>query len=431
MPDLCSYLQEKYQMDPEFCDLARQAEQKARPEFEQIDETAKINQARVLNAFREAGISEYHLRDGNGYGYGDPGREGLEEVYALSFGTEAALVRAQIISGTHAISLALESILTRRPTAFRNRNPYDTLAKIIGVSEAEGRSLCGRGIIYREASLTKEGKPDYEKIRKLLMEKPRAVLIQRSRGYSWRPALSVQEIYDLVRFIKDHDSNIICFVDNCYGEFVEEREPTHVGVDFMAGSLIKNPGGGLAPSGGYLVGRRDLVTKAADRLIAPGLGQNMGTNLGLGPLLYQGFFLSPHIVAEALKGALFASHLFTILGFETSPAPGSRRSDIVQAIKLNDEEGVKAFCRGIQKASPVDSRAVPVASSLPGYQDKVIMAGGTFVQGSSIELTADAPMRSPYIVYLQGCLSYAHAVIGILQGVQELQCLGKKATATW
>jgi cystathionine beta-lyase family protein involved in aluminum resistance len=422
MPDIIGYLQEKYQIDAELCDLARQAEEKAKPEFERIGATAKINQARVLCAFRDAGISEYHLRDGNGYGYGDPGREGLENVYSLTFGAEAALVRAQIISGTHAISLALASILKPGDLLLSaTGTPYDTLAKIIGTSKAGGSSLCGQGITYKEAPLTVEGRPDYEKIQGLLAENPRAVLIQRSRGYSWRPALSVQEIYELVSLIKEYNSNIICFVDNCYGEFVEEREPTDAGADLMAGSLIKNPGGGLAPSGGYLVGKKELVAQAADRLIAPGLGQNMGTNLGLGPLFYQGFFMSPHTVAEALKGALIAAHLFTTLGFETSPAPGSQRSDIVQAIKLNDPEGVKAFCHGIQKASPVDSRAIPVASSLPGYQDKVIMAGGTFVQGSSIELTADAPMRPPYIVYLQGGLSYAHAVIGILQAVQELK----------
>ncbi|MDD2555155.1 MAG: methionine gamma-lyase family protein [Syntrophaceticus sp.] len=422
MQDLYNYLQEYYDIDADLCKLARDAEDKAKPEFEQIEATAKINQARVLSAFRQTGIADYHLRDGNGYGYGDPGREGLEEVYALTFRTEAALVRAQIISGTHAISLALASILKPGDVLLSaTGTPYDTLAKIIGVSNGKGRSLRGEGIIYKEASLSAEGRLDYEKIREMLTEKPSAVFIQRSRGYSWRQALSIQEINDLVCLIKEYDSNIICFVDNCYGEFVEEQEPTDVGVDLMAGSLIKNPGGGLAPSGGYLVGKEDLVAQAADRLIAPGLGQNMGTNLGLGPLFYQGFFMSPHTVAEALKGALFAAYLFTTLGFETSPAPGSPRSDIVQAIKLNHAEGVKAFCRGIQKASPVDSRAIPVASSLPGYQDKVIMAGGTFVQGSSIELTADAPMRPPYIVYLQGGLSYAHAIIGILQGVQELK----------
>lgn len=422
MPDFYSYLQEKNKIDPRLCDLARKAEKKAKPEFEMVGETAKINQCRVLSAFREAGICEYHLRDGNGYGYGDPGREGLEKVYALAFGAEAALARAQIISGTHAISLALASILKPGDLLLSaTGTPYDTLAKIIGVTKAEGRSLRGQGILYKEAALTAEGNPDYERIRGLLADKPRLVLIQRSRGYSRRPALSVEKLSSLIKFIKNQDSNAVCFVDNCYGEFVEEREPTEVEADLIAGSLIKNPGGGLAPSGGYLAGKKDLVTQAADRLIAPGLGRMMGTNLGLGALFYQGFFMGPHIVAEALKGAIFAAHLFTSLGVATVPAPGSRRSDIVQAVGLNRPEGVKAFCRGIQKASPVDSHAVPVAGRLPGYESKVIMAGGTFVQGSSIELTADAPLRPPYTVYLQGGLSYAHAVIGILQGVQELK----------
>lgn len=425
MPDIYSYLQKDYDIDADLCNLARHAEEKAKSECEQIERTVKINQARVLHAFREAGISEYHLQDGNGYGYDDPGRERLEKVYALTFGTEAALVRAQIISGTHAISLALASILQPGDLLISAAGaPYDTLAKIIGHSKAEKRSLCGQGIIYKEAPLTEDGHPDYDRIKELLVEKPKVVLIQRSRGYNWRPALSVQEISDLIEFIKEYDSKIICFVDNCYGEFVEDREPTQMGADFMAGSLIKNPGGGLAPSGGYLVGKTDLVTQAADRLVAPGLGQNMGTNLGLGRLFFQGFFLSPHIVGEALKGVLFASHFFSALGLETTPAPGSPRADIVQAVKLNKPEAVNAFCHGIQKASPVDSMALPVASPLPGYQEEVIMAAGTFVQGSSIELTADAPMRPPYVVYLQGGLSYIHTIIGNLQAVQELKIKG-------
>ena len=425
MLELSKYLQNYFQIDQKLCDTAIDVELKAYPEFELIEESAKINQVRVLKAFQECGVSEYYLSDGTGYGYGDPGREGLEDIYAQVFGTEAALVRAQIISGTHAISLALASILKPGDVLLSaTGRPYDTMATIIGVPQSTKRSFRGQGIIYKEAPLTEEGHPDYNKIEELLAEETRAVLIQRSRGYSWRPSLGVQEIGELIRFIKEHNRDVICFVDNCYGEFIEVEEPTHLGADFMAGSLIKNPGGGLAPSGGYVVGKKDLVTLAADRLIAPGLGQEMGTNLGLGHLFYQGLFISPHIVAEALKGAVFAAHLFNTLGFETSPTPGSRRADIVQAIKLKDPEAVKVFCRGIQNASPVDSRAVPVASFLPGYQDEVIMAGGTFVQGSSIELTADAPMRVPYIVYLQGGLSYAHAMIGILKAAQELKKAG-------
>ncbi len=415
------YLQQHFHIDPRLYELAIQAEHKAGREFERIADITKFNQMRVLKAYREAGISEYHLRDGTGYGYGDPGREGLEEVYALTFGAEAALVRAQIMSGTHAISLALTSIL--RPgdeLLSATGRPYDTLAKIIGIDRETQRSLRGQGIVYKEAPLTEEGLPNYQKIQELLTDKTKLILIQRSRGYSWRPALSVGEIGALIRFIKGIRENIICFVDNCYGEFVEEREPTEEGADFMAGSLIKNPGGGISPSGGYLVGNKKLITAAADRLTAPGLGKDIGTNLGLGRLFYQGFFLAPQVVGEALKGAIFAAHFFSLLGFETSPAPGAARSDIVQAIKLKDPQMVKAFCLGIQKASPVDSRATPVASPLPGYQDEVIMAAGTFVQGASIELSADAPMRPPYIIFLQGGLSYAHTFIGVLRAAQEM-----------
>ncbi len=421
MQHLFDYLKSNYSIDSKVCNLAREAEQIAKTAYEQIEEIAKINQARVLQAFQQAGISEYHLRDGTGYGYSDSGREGLEDIYAFAFGTEAALVRAQIVSGTHAISLALASILKPGDILLSaTGRPYDTLAKIIGSTPDEKRSLQGQGIIYREASLTEEGLPDYERIRELLREKPRMVIIQRSRGYSWRRALSVDQIKDLITYIKKCQQDVICFVDNCYGEFVEVREPSHLGADFMAGSLIKNPGAGLAPSGGYLVGISELITEAADRLIAPGMGLHMGTNLGLGSLFYQGFFMAPQIVAGALKAAEFTANLFTLMGFETSPTAGEQRADIVQAIKLNTPEGVKAFCRGIQKASPIDSRAVPVASPLPGYQDKVIMAGGTFVQGSSIELTADAPLRPPYIIYFQGGLSSAHAIIGAVIAAQEL-----------
>lgn len=421
MLDFKEYLQQHFQIDPRLYDLAKQAEREAGGEFDHIAGIAKINQIRVLDAYREAGISEYHLRDGTGYGYGDPGREGLEDVYAHVFGAEAALVRAQIISGTHAISLALTSIL--RPgdeLLSATGRPYDTLAKIIGIDRKTGRSLRGQGIIYKEAPLTGNGLPDYRKVRDLLTGKTRLVLIQRSRGYSWRPALSVEEIGALIRFIKGIRKDVICFVDNCYGEFVEEREPTNEGADFMAGSLIKNPGGGISPSGGYLAGKKRLIIAAADRLTAPGLGNDIGTNLGLGRLFYQGFFLAPQVVGEALKGAVFAARFFNLLGFETSPAPGAARSDIVQAVKLQDPQMVKAFCLGIQKASPIDSRVTPMASPLPGYQDEVIMAAGTFVQGASIELSADAPMRPPYIIYLQGGLSYAHTFVGVLQAAQEM-----------
>lgn len=404
---------------------AVKADIEARDEFLQVAEVAKVNQLKVLNAFRQAEISELHLKDGTGYGYGDLGREGLEAVYASAFGTEAALVRAQIISGTHAIAIALTTFLNKGDQLLSiTGRPYDTLARIIGMNDNSGRSLRGMGVQYGEVGLTPSGQPDYDKIREAVGADIRMVLIQRSRGYNWRPALPVAEIGKLIAMIRGINPNAICFVDNCYGEFVEELEPTDIGADLIAGSLIKNAGGGLAPSGGYLAGRRDLVTAVADRLIAPGLGNQIGTNLGLGRLFFQGLFMAPHVVGEALKGAVFAARFLSLLGLETSPEPGAARADIVQAVKMPSSKAVIAFCRGIQAASPVDSFAFPEPGFLPGYQDQVIMAAGTFVQGSSIELSADAPLRSPCIVYLQGGLSYAHAQIGLLRAAQELVSAG-------
>jgi cystathionine beta-lyase family protein involved in aluminum resistance len=404
---------------------AARAEQEAQEEFERIAEISRLNQLKVLDAFKDAGISELHLKDGTGYGYGDLGREGLEAVYALAFRAEASLVRAQIISGTHAIAIALTAFLSRgdRILSVTGR-PYDTLARIIGLNDNAGRSLRGMGVQYSEVKLTPSGQPDYERIRESLAKSARMAFIQRSRGYNWHSSLSVAEIGRLVAFIKQQVPDVICLVDNCYGEFVEDLEPIEAGADLVAGSLIKNAGGGLAPSGGYLAGREGLVTTVADRLIAPGLGHQIGTNLGLGRLFFQGLFLAPHIVGEALKGAVFAAHFLSSLGLETSPQPGEARSDIVQAVKLSAPEAVLAFCRGIQGASPVDSFVLPEPGALPGYQDDVIMAAGTFVQGSSIELSADAPMRPPHIIFLQGGLSYPHAQVGLLVAAQQLESAG-------
>lgn len=421
MHDFWTELQERCCIEPRLIKVAKKAEEEAASEFRHVSENVNCNQLRVLNAFRQAGITEYHLRDGTGYGYGDLGREGLEELYALTFGSEAAFVRAQIVSGTHAITLALTALLKQGEELLSvTGRPYDTLASIIGITGKTRGSLVGQGIDYQEVSLTEDGLPDYRQIGDKINRKTRVVLIQRSRGYSWRNSLSVAEIGKLVVYIKNIDPGLVCFVDNCYGEFAEAREPTHLGADLIAGSLIKNPGGGLAPAGGYLAGKKGLVSDVSDRLIAPGLGARMGTNLGLGRLLYQGFFMAPHIVGEALRGAVFAAHFFTLLGFDTSPLPGGARTDIVQAVKLNSPEEVMAFCKGIQAASPVDARAIPEPGSLPGYSDQIIMAAGTFVQGASIELTADAPLRTPYIVYIQGGLSYAHMLCGLLRAAQEL-----------
>lgn len=412
-------------ISPALISAAQQADAAAQEEFRNISEIAALNQLKVLNSFRQSGISELHLKDGTGYGYGDLGREGLEAVYALTFGSEAALARAQVISGTHAISLALTALLSKgdRLISVTGR-PYDTLARIIGLNDSSGRSLRGLGVLYDEAPLLPDGQADYEKIREMVSADTRLVMIQRSRGYSWRPSLPVAEIGRLVGFIKKLSPAAICFVDNCYGEFVEAGEPTDIGADLIAGSMIKNAGGGLAPSGGYLAGRKDLVAAVADRLIAPGLGNQIGTNLGLGRLFFQGLFQAPHVVGEALKGAVFAAHFLSLLGLETSPEPGQARADIVQAVKMPTRDAVLAFCRGIQAASPVDSFAFPEPGALPGYQDQVIMAAGTFVQGSSIELSADAPLRLPYTVYLQGGLSLAHAQIGVVSAAQELERAG-------
>jgi cystathionine beta-lyase family protein involved in aluminum resistance len=401
-------------------EAAEKAEMDALNEFQNISDVVNFNQLKVLNAFRKAGISELHLKEGTGYGYGDLGRGGLEEVYALAFGAEAALARAQIVSGTHAIAIALTAFLNRGDLLLSvTGRPYDTLARIIGIGGNSGRSLRDTGVEYTQIELTALGQPDYDKITEAVRG-ARMVLIQRSRGYNWRRSLSVEEIGRLIALIQKLSPNTICLIDNCYGEFAEELEPTEKGADLIAGSLIKNAGGGLAPSGGYLLGKTDLVTVVADRLIAPGLGHEIGTNLGLGRLLYQGFFMAPHIVGEALKGAVFASHFLTLLGMETSPKPGEAHTDIVQAVKMPTRDAVIAFCRGIQASSPVDSFVVPEPGFLPGYQDQIIMAAGTFIQGSSIELSADAPMREPYTVYIQGGLSFSHAMLGLLNAAQML-----------
>jgi cystathionine beta-lyase family protein involved in aluminum resistance len=408
-------------IDDRLIATAIQAELDAQGEFQRVAEIAGLNQLKVLNAFRQAGISELHLKDGTGYGYGDLGREGLEAVYAMAFDAEAALARAQIVSGTHALAIALTAFLNRGDLLVSvTGRPYDTLARIIGLADNPGRSLQSMGIKYEELDLTPPGRVDYEKIAETLGNGPRIVLIQRSRGYNWRQSLSVAEIGRLVAQIKQISPKTICLVDNCYGEFVEDMEPSAVGADLIAGSLIKNAGGGLAPSGGYLAGKTDLVAIVGDRLIAPGLGHQIGTNMGVGRLLFQGFFMAPNVVSEALKGAIFAAHFLSLLGLETSPEPGVIRADIVQAVKMPSREAVITFCRGIQASSPVDSFVFPEPGFLPGYQDEVIMAAGTFVQGASIELSADAPMRLPYTVYLQGGLSYAHALFGIINAAQEL-----------
>lgn len=388
--------------------------------FQAIDEVAEYNQMKVLNAMQECRVSDIHFAATTGYGYNDLGRDTLEEVYAKVFHTEDALVRPQIVSGTHALAIALSSQLRPGDELLSPvGKPYDTLEEVIGIRESTG-SLAEYGVTYRQVDLLKDGSFDWENIKKAINEKTKMVTIQRSKGYQTRPTLSVARIGELIRFVKEIKPDIICMVDNCYGEFVETIEPTDVGADLCVGSLIKNPGGGLAPIGGYIAGRKDCIERAAARLTSPGLGKEVGASLGVISSFYQGLFLSPTVTAGALKGAIFAANVYEKLGYEVVPNSTESRHDIIQAVTLGTAEGVIEFCKGIQAAAPVDSYVVPEPWAMPGYDSDVIMAAGAFVQGSSIELSADAPIKPPYAVYFQGGLTWNHAKFGILMSLQKL-----------
>ncbi len=394
------------------------------PRFAAIDQVAEANQWKVLSAMQKHRVSAECFQATSGYGYDDIGRDTLERVYASVFGAEAALVRPQITCGTQAIALGLMGNLRPGDEILSPAgHPYDTMENVIGIRPAPG-SLAEYGITYREVDLTPEGGFDYAGIREAIGPHTRLVLIQRSRGYQDRPSFSVAEIGHLIDFVRSVRSDVLCMVDNCYGEFVESREPIQVGADLVAGSLIKNPGGGLAATGGYLVGREACVENAAYRLTSPGLGREVGPSLGVIPSLYQGLFLAPTVVASALKGAIFAARLYADLGFFVSPGPDDPRSDIIQSITLGSPERVIAFCRGIQAAAPVDAHVTPEPWDMPGYDSRVIMAAGTFAQGSSIELSADAPIREPYDVYFQGGLTWPHAKLGILRSLAEMYTVG-------
>ena len=400
--------------------LGEEAEKKCCGRFEEIDCIAELNQMKVLQAFRDNRVSEAHLMPSTGYGYNDIGRDTLEQVYASVFRTEDALVRSQLVSGTHALTIALSGNLRPGDEMMSPvGKPYDTLDEVIGIRPARG-SLKEYGVTYRQADLREDGSFDFDAIRHALTEKTRLVEIQRSKGYAARRTFSVAEIGELIRFIKGIRPDVICMVDNCYGEFVETTEPTEVGADLCVGSLIKNPGGGLAPIGGYIAGKTEYVENAAYRLTAPGLGKELGASLGTSRLLYQGLFLSPTVTAAAEKGAVFAAQLLGDLGFPVSPGPEETRHDIIQAVDLKTPEALKAFCRGIQAAAPVDSFVTPEPWDMPGYSDPVIMAAGAFVSGASIELSADGPMRPPYTAFFQGGLTYAHAKAGILMALQKM-----------
>ena len=397
-----------------------QALEKLKSRFEAIDKIAEYNQAKVLAAMQKNRVSAACFAATTGYGYDDVGRDNLERVYADVFHTEAALVRPQITCGTHALTVALSANLLPGDELLSPVGaPYDTLQEVIGIRPSPC-SLAEYGVTYRQVDLLADGSFDYEGIRAAINPKTKLVTIQRSKGYATRPTFSVSQIGELIAFCKSIKPDILVMVDNCYGEFVETIEPSDVGADMVVGSLIKNPGGGLAPIGGYICGTSECVSRCAYRLSAPGLGQEVGANLGIMPSLYQGFFLAPTVVAGAEKGAIFAANLYEPLGFRCVPNATESRHDIIQAVELGSEAAMIAFCKGIQAAAPVDSYVTPLPWDMPGYNDKVIMAAGAFVQGSSIELSADGPIREPYAVYFQGGLTWYHAKLGILMSLQQL-----------
>ena len=405
---------------PKLDEIKKDVLKKTSSLFEQIDTVSEINTKKVLDAMRKLKVSDAHFNTTSGYAYDDIGRQKLDELFAEVFGAERALVRTHFVSGTHALATVLFGIL--RPgdqLVSITGKPYDTMQTVIGYDNPSPGSLKEFGILYDEVPIV-DNKVAYDLIPEKVTAKTKMVLIQRSRGYSMRSPLSLDDISKICSIVKGINPECVCFVDNCYGEFIDIKEPVQVGADIMAGSLIKNPGGGIAPTGGYIVGKDKLVELASYRLTSPGMGDELGASLANNRLIFQGLFLAPHVVAQAVKGTIFAAGVFEALGFNTSPKSTEARGDIIQAIELGNAENLIAFCRGLQFNSPVDSFAAPEPWDMPGYADQVIMAAGTFVQGASIELSADGPMREPYAVYLQGGLTFEHAVIGILGAANEV-----------
>ena len=404
----------------EVYDFGHKIEESLKERFEKFDKTAEYNQMKVLLAMQKNKVSAECFGSSSGYGYDDIGRETLEKVYADTFHTEACLVRPQITCGTHALALALAANLRPGDELLSPvGKPYDTLEEVIGIRPSNG-SLAEYGISYRQVDLLEGGAFDYDNIKKAINEKTKLVTIQRSKGYQTRPSFSVSQIGELIAFVKSIKPDVICMVDNCYGEFVETIEPSDVGADMVVGSLIKNPGGGLAPIGGYIAGRKDLIDNCGYRLTSPGLGKEVGASLGVMQSFFQGLFLAPTVVSGALKGAIFAANVYERLGFDVVPNSTEPRYDIIQAITFGKPEGVIAFCQGIQAAAPVDSYVSPEPWDMPGYDSQVIMAAGAFIQGSSIELSADGPIKPPYSVFFQGGLTWYHAKLGILMSLQKL-----------
>ena len=420
MKELLKAKYEALGISKEVYEFGEKIEESLKERFEEIDMRAEYNQLKVLKAMQKNRVSAECFHSTSGYGHNDLGRDVLEQVYADTFHAEDALVRPQITCGTHALALALMSNLRPGDELLSPvGKPYDTLEEVIGIRPSVG-SLAEYGVTYKQVDLLTDGSFDYEGIKKAINEKTKLVTIQRSKGYASRPTLSVDQIGELIHFIKEIKPEVICMVDNCYGEFVEEKEPIEVGADMIVGSLIKNPGGGLAPIGGYIAGKKECVENAAYRLTSPGLGKEVGASLGVIQSFYQGFFLAPTVVSGALKGAIFAANIFEKLNFKVIPNGTETRHDIIQAIEFEDPEKMVAFCEGIQAAAPVDSFVTPVPSEMAGYDSDVIMAAGAFVQGSSIELSADGPMRAPYAAFFQGGLTWNHAKVGILKALQRL-----------
>jgi len=396
-------------------------EKKIEPIHKQIEQIAEINQYRVLKSFQDNKVSDSHFIPSTGYGYDDIGRDTLERVYADCFGGESALVRPQIISGTHAIAISLFGIL--RPgdeLLYITGKPYDTLEEIVGIRGTGNGSLKEFGITFNDVPLTESGRPDFNKIKESIHSKTKMIGIQRSKGYANRPSFTINEIKEMIEFVKSIKNDVVVFVDNCYGEFVEEYEPCHVGADLMAGSLIKNPGGGLVKTGGYIVGKKEYVESCSYRLTSPGIGSEAGATLYSLQEMYQGFFLAPHVVSQALKGAVFTSAFLEEVGLNTNPRWDALRTDLIQSVQFDDKDQMVAFCQAIQFASPINSHFVPYPNYMPGYEDDVIMAAGTFIQGASIELTADGPIRPPYIAFVQGGLTYEHVKIAICTALDHL-----------
>lgn len=411
----------EFEIHPKIVELVNSAETDISSEFHKLDDIMAYNQYKILKSFQKNRISDMHFAWNTGYGYNDPGREAVEKVYADVFGTESALVRPTIVNGTHALAITLMGVL--RPgdeLIYCSGVPYDTLEEVIGIRGEDKGSLKDYGISYKQVELLADGSIDLKTLGKVISEKTKMISVQRATGYSWRNSITVNQIEQLAEFVHNINPEIVCMADNCYGEFIDVKEPTDVGIDVMAGSLIKNPGGGLALSGGYVCGRHDLIEKISYRMTCPGIGGECGLTFGQTRTVLQGMFMSPKIVNGAVKGAVLCAKAYEKLGYDVCPGVSNNRSDIIQSVKLNVPEAVTAFCEGIQAAAPIDSHVTPVPWNMPGYESEVVMAAGAFVQGSSIELSSDAPLREPYIVYFQGGLTYEHSKLGVMKSIDQL-----------